>query len=51
MVLTSKDGGINLNYSAVSTFVSEMRMGKKVDSSWKSKIDEDYKKRGKKGPS
>ena len=43
--------GINLNYSAVSTFVSEMRMGKKVDSSWKSKIDEDYKKRGKKGPS
>lgn len=40
--------GINLNYRAVSSFVSEMRMGKKVDSNWKSEIDKDYNKRGNK---
>lgn len=40
--------GIKLNYSSVCNFVSEMRMGKYVDSSWKSEIDKDYKKRGKK---
>lgn len=38
--------GIKLNYSSVCNFVSEMRMGKSVDSSWKSEIDKDYKKRG-----
>ncbi|MDI9496234.1 MAG: VWA domain-containing protein [Bacillota bacterium] len=40
--------GINLNYTAVCNFVSEMRMGKKVDSSWKSEIEKDFKIRGKK---
>lgn len=39
--------GIKLNYSSVCNFVSEMRMGKYVDSGWKSEIDKDYKKRGK----
>ena len=39
--------GINLNYGAICSFVSEMRMGKNVDSSWKSEIDKDYTKRGK----
>lgn len=39
--------GINLNYETVSNFVSEMRIGKEVDSNWKSKIDKDYQKRGK----
>jgi uncharacterized protein YegL len=38
--------GINLNYTAVCNFVSEMRMGKKVDSGWKSEIEKDYGKRG-----
>ena len=40
--------GINLNYTAVCNFVSEMRMGKKVGSGWKSEIEKDYGKRGKK---
>jgi len=40
--------GINLNYTAICNFVSEMRMGKKVDHSWKSEIEKDYGKRGKK---
>ncbi len=39
--------GINLNYETVSNFVSEMRIGKEVDSNWKYKIDKDYQKRGK----
>ncbi|HHZ00598.1 MAG TPA: hypothetical protein PLV23_08410 [Sedimentibacter sp.] len=40
--------GINLNYTAICNFVSEMRMGKKVGSGWKSEIEKDYGKRGKK---
>lgn len=43
----SDSAGTELNYRSVCNFVSEMRMGKQVDSSWKSDIDQDYKKRGK----
>lgn len=43
----SDSAGTELNYRSVCNFVSEMRMGKKVDSSWKSEIDKDFQKRGK----
>ena len=39
--------GVKLNYSSVCNFVSEMRMGKEVDSNWKLEIDKDYNKRAK----
>lgn len=38
--------GTALNYSAVSCAVSEFRSNNSLKSSWKSEIDEDYKKRG-----
>ncbi|MGD9568334.1 MAG: hypothetical protein AB7V48_08405 [Sedimentibacter sp.] len=39
--------GTELNYKVVSEAVSCFRQGKKVDSSWKQEIEEDYSKRGK----
>ncbi len=39
--------GTELNYMAVSEAVSEMRATGHMDASWKKKIDEDFKKRGK----
>lgn len=40
--------GTQLNYSEVSSFVSNMRTQNKVDKNWKRKIDDDYNKRSKK---
>jgi len=40
--------GTQLNYEAVSNFACNLRQNKCNDASWKNKIDEDYKKRGKK---
>jgi len=39
--------GIDLSYQAVSDVVCEMRQCKMISPDWKSKIDDDYKKRGK----
>ncbi|MBP1744999.1 MAG: hypothetical protein H6Q58_1977 [Firmicutes bacterium] len=40
--------GTRLNYEAVSNFASNLRNDISNDAGWKKKIDEDYKKRGKK---
>jgi len=40
--------GTRLNYETVCCAVSEFRSGKEIDQTWKAKIDEDHKKRGKK---
>lgn len=40
--------GTQLNYSVVCEAVTNMRVGKGISSDWKARIDEDYKKRGKK---
>lgn len=41
--------GTRLNYEAVSNAISGLRSNKRVDENWKSEIDEDFTKRGKKG--
>lgn len=38
--------GTALNYEVLSDVVCSVRMGKSVDSGWKARIDEDYRKRG-----
>lgn len=38
--------GTQLNYNVVSDVISDIRLERKVDSSWKRKIEEDYEKRG-----
>ena len=40
--------GMSLNYSVVSSAVSELRACKSLDENWKEKIDADFKKRSKK---
>ena len=40
--------GTALNFDVLADAVCSVRMGCAIDSSWKSRIDEDYKKRGKK---
>lgn len=37
--------GTQLNYEVVSDLIVEMRSQRKVDASWKKRIDEDYKTR------
>jgi len=39
--------GTRLNYEAINSVVSELRMNNCLNEDWKSNIDEDYKKRGK----
>jgi uncharacterized protein YegL len=39
--------GTRLNYETVSSVVSDLRANKEISSSWKSKIDEDFSRRGK----
>jgi len=39
--------GMSLNYSVVSSAVSELRAYKSLDENWKEKIDADFKKRSK----
>ena len=38
--------GTALNYKVISETVSSLRANKNIDSNWKHKIEEDYKKRG-----
>lgn len=40
--------GTALNFDVLADAVCNVRMGVQLDGSWKSRIDEDYKKRGKK---
>ena len=40
--------GTALNFDVLADAVCSVRMGVQLDESWKSRIDEDYKKRGKK---
>ncbi len=41
--------GTQLNYEAVSCAVSELRGSRKISDSWKASIDENYRKRSKRG--
>ncbi len=40
--------GTQLNYEAISCAVSELRTSRQISDRWKARIDEDFKKRGKK---
>ncbi len=40
--------GTNLNFCAMAEAITTVRRGKKLESSWKKSIDEDYEKRGNK---
>jgi len=37
-----------MNYKVMSSFVSDFRGDKSINSNWKSEIEKDHKKRGKK---
>jgi hypothetical protein len=41
--------GTRLNYEAVSSVVSEFRNDRAITENWKSRIDEDFEKRNKRG--
>ncbi len=40
--------GVELNYKSLNMAIGSARRNKKIDSSWRAEIDEDYKKRNKK---
>lgn len=44
----SDSAGTIINYNIMSSFVSDFRSNRSIEKSWKSEIDSDYKKRGKK---
>ena len=45
----SDSEGTQLNYEVLSEAISAVRSSAPLDADWKSRIDEDYKKRGKVG--